>query len=140
MAKSTLTYGLPITLEEAKAVMAAAEKEAKDNDWAFAIAIVDAGGHLVLFQKMDGVQLASVEISKGKALSSINFKRPTKAIEDLVNAGGPGLRLLAIDGMLPLEGGEPIIKNGAIIGAIGVSGMQSNQDGQVARAGAAIIK
>src|SRR6478609_4528369 len=114
MGKSSLTYGLPISLEEAKAVMAAAEKEAKNNDWAFAIAIVDAGGHMVLFQRMDDVQLGSVEISKGKALTAINFKRSTKALEDVVGAGGMGLRLLALDGMYPLEGGEPIIKNGAI--------------------------
>ena len=135
-----LEYGLSITLEEAKAVMTAAEQEAKNNGWAFAIAIVDAGGNLVLFQRMNNVQIGSVEVAKGKAVTANNFKRSTKVFEDVVGGGGMGLRLLAMPGMFPLEGGEPILKDGKIIGAIGVSGMQSNQDGQVARAGVGVVK
>jgi uncharacterized protein GlcG (DUF336 family) len=115
--------------------MTAALAEASKNNWTMAIAIVDAGGNLVLFKKMDNTQLGSIEVSKSKATTANNFKRPTKVLEDAVAGGGIGLRLLSISGIATLEGGELIIENGKIIGAIGVSGAQSAQDGQVARAG-----
>ncbi len=138
-AASPLTYGEPIKLEQAEKVMAAAIAEASRNNWTMAITIVDAGGNLVLFKKMDNTQLGSIDVAKAKATTANNFKRPTKVLEDAVAGGGIGLRLLSISGVATLEGGELIIENGKIIGAIGVSGAQSTQDGQVARAGAGVI-
>ena len=104
-----------------------------------AIAIVDTGGKLVLFKKMDNTQIGSIDVSISKAVTANNFKRPSKALEDAVAGGGIGLRVLALPGVTPLEGGELILLNGKIIGAIGVSGGQSTQDGQVARAGLSVI-
>ena len=131
-----LEYGAPISLEQAKGVMAAAEAEARANDWPMVIAIVDSGGHLVMLHSFDHAQHGSVAIAQEKARCAVNFKRPTKAFEDAVAQGGLNLRILATPGMLPLEGGLPLIAGGRIVGAIGVSGMRSNQDGQVAEAGA----
>jgi glc operon protein GlcG len=138
-AASPLTYGEPIKLEQAEKVMAAALQEASKNNWTMAVAIVDAGGNLVLFKKMDNTQLGSIEVAKAKATTANNFKRPTKVLEDAVAGGGIGLRLLSLSGIATLEGGELIMENGKIIGAIGVSGAQSTQDGQVARAGASVV-
>jgi uncharacterized protein GlcG (DUF336 family) len=138
-AGAPLIYGEPIKLEQAEKVMAAATAEASKNNWTMAIAIVDAGGNLVLFKKMDNTQLGSIEVAKSKATTANNFKRPTKVLEDAIASGGIGLRLLSISGVATLEGGELIIENGKIIGAIGVSGAQSTQDGQVARAGTSAI-
>lgn len=131
-----LDYGAPISLERAKAVMAAAEAEASANGWPAVIAIVDSGGHLVMLHSFDHAQHGSVAIAQEKARCAVNFKRPTKAFEDAVAQGGLNLRILATPGMVPLEGGLPLIAGGRIVGAIGVSGMRSNQDGQVADAGA----
>jgi glc operon protein GlcG len=130
-------YGPVITLEQAKKAMAAAEAEATKNNWAVAIFIVDSGGHTVMMQRLPNTQIASLDIAYGKATSANNFRRPTKALEDAVAGGGAGLRLLALQNVTPLEGGELILQDGKIIGAIGVSGVQSGQDAQVARAGAA---
>ncbi|TGL60819.1 GlcG/HbpS family heme-binding protein [Leptospira sarikeiensis] len=135
----TLTYGQNINLEQAKKVIAAAEAEAKKNQWNMAIAVVDTGGNLVLFQKMDNTQVGSIEIAKGKASTANNFKRPSRALEEAIEKGGIGLRLLSVPGVFPLEGGELILLDGKIIGAIGVSGAQSTQDGQVAKAGVAAL-
>ena len=115
--------------------MAAAEAEAVANGWPMVIAIVDSGAHLVLLHKLDHAQLGSISIAQRKAETSAKMRRPTKMLEDAVIGGGPGLRLLALDGVIPLEGGVPILKEGKVIGAIGVSGMSSTQDGQVAAAG-----
>jgi uncharacterized protein GlcG (DUF336 family) len=131
-----LEYGAPISLERAKAVMAAAEAEARVNDWPMVIAIVDSGGHLVMLHSFDHAQHGSVVIAQEKARCAVNFKRPTKMFEDAVAEGGLNLRILAAPGMMPLEGGRPLIADGKIVGAIGVSGMRSTQDGQVAEAGA----
>jgi uncharacterized protein GlcG (DUF336 family) len=133
-------YGPPITLEMAKKAAAAAEAEAKKNGWPVVIAIVDSGSHLVLLQRLDNTQYASLEIAKGKATTAVNFRRPSKAMEDAVAGGGAGLRLLRVDGMYPMEGGIPIEIDGRIVGGIGVSGVQSGQDAQVARAGAEALK
>ena len=130
-----LPYGEPIRLEQAEKVMAATLLEASKNNWAMAIAIVDAGGHLVLLKKMDNTQIGSIDVAMGKATTANNFKRPTKVLEDAVAGGGIGLRLLSLSNVTALEGGEPIIVNGKIIGAIGVSGALSMQDDQVAKAG-----
>ena len=131
-----LEYGPPISLEQARGVMAAAEAAARANEWPMVIAIVDSGGHLVMLHSFDHAQHGSVVIAQEKARCAVNFKRPTKAIEEAVAQGGLNLRMLATPGMVPLEGGVPLIADGKIIGAIGVSGMRSNQDGQVAEAGA----
>jgi glc operon protein GlcG len=130
-------YGPVITLEQAKKAMVAAETEATKNNWAVAIYIVDSGGQLVMMQRLPNTQIASLDIAQGKATSANNFRRPTKALEDAVAGGGAGLRLLALKNVTPLEGGELITQDGKIIGAIGVSGVLSSQDAQVARAGAA---
>jgi len=133
-------YGMPITNEQAKKVMAGAEAEAKKNNWPVAIAIVDSSGQLAAFSKMDNTQHASVDIAIGKAVTANNFKRPTKALQDAIAQGGANLRLLAVKGATPLEGGVPIIVDGKIIGAIGASGVMANQDAEVAMAGAAAAK
>jgi len=135
-----LEYGAPISLEQAKGVMAAAEAEARANEWPMVIAIVDSGGHLVMLHSFDHAQHGSVVIAQEKARCAVNFKRPTKAIEEAVAQGGLNLRMLATPGMVPLEGGVPLIADGKIIGAIGVSGVTSEQDAQVAMAGAAAAK
>lgn len=137
-------YGAPLTLEMAKKAMAAAETEANKNEWPVAIAIVDSGGHLVAFHKIDNTQHASVEIALGKALTAVNLRRPTKVLEDGLAAGptgaSTGVRILSVPGVFPLEGGIPILNDGKIIGAIGVSGVLSSQDAIVARAGADTLK
>lgn len=137
-------YGAPLTLDMAKKAMAAAEAEAIKNDWWVAIAIVDSGGHLVAFHKLDNTQHASVEIATGKAMTAVNLRRPTKVLEDGLAAGpsgaSTGARILAVPGVFPLEGGVPIISEGKIVGAIGVSGVLSSQDALVAKAGADTLK
>ena len=123
-------------MDAARKAMAAAEEEATKNNWGVAIAIVDSGGHMVMRHRLDGMQIASIRIAEGKARFALEFRRPTKALEDTVAGGGAGLRLLAVEGISPLEGGVPIQAGGRIVGAIGVSGVTSAQDAQVARAGA----
>lgn len=130
-------YGMGISMEAAKKALAAAEAEAKKNNWTVAIAIVDSSGKLAAFSKMDNVQHASVDVAIAKAVTANNLKRPTKVLQDSLAQGGVNLRLLAIPGIAPLEGAVPIIAGGKIIGAIGVSGVMSNQDAEVAMAGAA---
>ena len=121
-----------ITLDDAKRAMAAAEAEARKNDWNMAIAILDAGAHLILFERMDDVQIGSVAVAIGKARTSVNFKRPTKALDDLVSGGRTAF--LAIEGVIPLQGGLPVMVDGKLIGAVGVSGGTAAQDEQVALA------
>jgi uncharacterized protein GlcG (DUF336 family) len=133
-------YGPPITLEAAKVVMAAAEAEAMKNHWNMAIAILDSTGHMVMLHKLDNTQYGSIAVAEDKARSAIDFRRPTKVFEDLVAQGGLGTRTLALRGAAPLEGGLPIIVDGKVIGAIGVSGATAVQDGMVAKAGADAAK
>jgi glc operon protein GlcG len=133
---ATLPYGPPVTLDQAKRAMAAAELEAMKNSWQVAIAILDSGGNMVMFHKIDNTQLSASEGAEGKARTSLQFKRPSKALDDAIAAGGGGMRLLALKDITPLEGGIPLVANGAIVGAIGVSGALSAQDAQVAKAGA----
>ena len=102
-----------------------------------AIAVVDTAGKLVAFERMDNTQIASNEIAIGKAASANNLKRPTKVLQDAFAAGGAGVRFLALPGALPIEGGLPIVADGKIIGAIGVSGAASSEDAQCAAAGVA---
>jgi glc operon protein GlcG len=133
-------YGASITGENAKKVAAAALAEARRNNWNMAAAVVDPAGDLVYFEKLDGTQAASVNIAVDKARSSARFKRPTKALQDVLAAGGEGLRLLGLQGAVPVDGGVPILMDGKIVGAIGLSGGTSAQDGQCAAAGAAAVK
>jgi glc operon protein GlcG len=135
-----LPYGAPIPLAEAKRVLAAAQAEARKNNWIVAISIVDTGGHLVAFERMDTTQYGSVDVAHDKARTSAAFRRPTKAFQDVVASGGEGLRLLKLEGATPIEGGLPLVMGGKIVGAIGVSGVTSAQDGQIAAAGAATLK
>lgn len=133
-------YGLGISFDAAKKALAAAEAEAKKNNWPVAIAIVDSAGKLAAFSKIDNTQHASVDIAIGKAVTANDLRRPTKALQDVIAQGGGGLRLLAVPGLMPLEGGVLIVVDGKNIGAIGVSGVTSEQDAQVAMAGAVAAK
>ena len=135
-----IPYGAPITLEQAKKVLAGAEAEAMKNKWNVVITVLDPGGHLVAMHRLDGTQLGSIEAARQKAYSAVLYRRPTKVFQDLVAQGGANLRLLALAGASPLEGGIPIIVDGKIVGAIGVSGVTSEQDAQVAKAGADTLK
>jgi uncharacterized protein GlcG (DUF336 family) len=128
-----------LTLEAAKKIAAAAEAEALKNKWNVVISIVDDGGHLIYLQRMDGTQLASIEISQMKARTALMYKRPTKALEDRLTGGA--MNVLILPGAAPMEGGVPIIVDGEVIGAVGSSGVLSPQDAQISSAGvAAIVK
>lgn len=115
-----IQYGPSVTFEMARRVAAAAEAEANANGWPMVIAVVDSGAHLVVLHKMDHAQIGSVLVAQAKAESAVRFKRPTKVFEDALAAGGLGLRLLATSGACPLEGGVPLMREGQLIGAIGV--------------------
>ena len=132
-------YGPPITNEQAKKVMAGAEAEAKKNNWPVVIVILDSGGQPVMLQRLDNAQWGSVDIAKEKARSAVALRRPTKALQDLIAQGGANLRLLNI-GYSVLEGGIPIVIDGKIIGSVGVSGVTSQQDAQIAQAGIDSLK
>src|SRR5262245_54235023 len=129
-------YGPSITIEQAKRAAAPAIAEARRNSWLMAVAIVDPGGDLVYFERMDGTQVGSVAVAQAKARSAARFKRPTKAFQDTLAAGGEGLRVLALEGAVPVEGGVPLFIDGRVVGAIGLSGGTSPQDGQCAKVGA----
>ena len=133
-------YGAPITLDQAKTVMAAAEAKAKENNWNVVISIVDSGGHVVMLKRLDGTQLASIRIADGKAPTAVELRRPTRALEDVIAKGGGGLRYFTVPGVNLMEGGVPIVIGGKIVGGIGVSGVDSKDDAQVARAGAAAVQ
>jgi len=134
-------YGAPMSLDQAKKAMTAAETEAKKNNWNVVIAIVDAGGHLMMLQRLDNTQFGSVDVAREKAHAAVAFRRPTKAFQDLIAQGGEHLRLLNLTGDAGvLSGGVPIVTDGKIIGGIGVSGVTSQQDAQIAQAGADSLK
>lgn len=133
-------YGLPISLENAKKAAAPALAEAEKNHWNMAVAIVDPSGNLVYYEKMDNTQLGSASVAIDKARTAVLFKRPTKALQDTLAQGGESLRILGLRNATPIEGGLPLIMDGRIVGAIGVSGATSAQDGQCAKAGADTIK
>jgi len=137
-------YGAPISNENAKKAAAAALAEATKNHWVMAVAVVDPSGTLVYYEKTDNTQIGSAEVSIAKARSAALYKRPTKAFQDALAQGGAGLRILGLQGAVPVEGGVPIVVDGKdgkmVIGAIGVSGDTSDHDGQCATAGAAAIK
>ena len=133
-AQDAPAYGTPINLETARKVAAAAESEARKNNWRMSIAIVDNHGTLVYYQMIDDTQYGSAFISVEKAKTAALFRRASKAFED--NIAGGRNAVLGLPGVTPVEGGVPIIVGGKQIGAIGVSGASSAQDGQVAKAGA----
>jgi uncharacterized protein GlcG (DUF336 family) len=133
-------YGPSINPEQAKKAIAAAQTEATKNSWPVAVAIVDPHGFLVAYEKMDNTQTGSVQVAIDKAVSAAMYRRPTKAFQDVVAGGGAGLRVLNLRGVSTVEGGLPIVVDGKIIGAVGVSGVNADQDGMVAKAGAEIFK
>jgi uncharacterized protein GlcG (DUF336 family) len=140
-ANSNLTpYGPPVNLETAKKAAAAALAETRKNNWNMAVAVVDPGGNLVYYEKMDNTQLGSAKVSVNKARSAALFKRPTKAFQDALAGGGAGLRILGLEGAVPVEGGIPLIEDGKIIGGIGLSGDTSEHDAQCAKAGADAVQ
>lgn len=129
-------YGAPISTDAAKKAAAAAAAEAKKNNWAMAIAVVDPGGYLIYFERMQDAQTGSVQVAIEKAKTAALFRRPTKSFQDTLAGGGDGLRILGLTGAIPVDGGIPIIVDGKLIGAIGASGGSSDQDGKTAQAGA----
>jgi glc operon protein GlcG len=133
-------YGLSITVDDAKKAAALSLAEAKKNNWTVAVAVVDPSGNLVYYEKMDNTQLGSANISVDKARSAALFKRPTKAFQDALAAGGENLRVLRLQGTIPVEGGFPLLLDGKIVGGIGVSGATSAQDAQCSKAGADAFK
>lgn len=133
-------YGLPVGLEAAKKAAAAALAVAVKNHWNMAVAVVDPAGTLVYYEKMDNTQNGSARVAINKARSAALFKRPTRVLQDALAAGGAGLRVLGLEGAVPVEGGLPLMSDGRIIGAIGISGDTSEHDGQCAQAGAETLK
>ena len=129
-------YGAPMTIEQAKKVMVAAEAEPRKNNWSVVISIVDTGGHLVALQRLDA-QIASIDISIGKATTAAAFRRPSKALEDGLAACSARLRILTVRAATALQGGVPIVVDGIIIGGTGVPGVLASQDELVAMAGTA---
>jgi uncharacterized protein GlcG (DUF336 family) len=136
-ARAQLRAERVLSLEGARKALAAGEAEARKNGWAVSIAVVDAAGELLAFVRLDGAHPASVNVSRAKARTAARFRRPTRAMDSLVTAGRGAL--LVADDALPLEGAVPIVVGGAVVGAVGVSGVTSAQDAQVAAAGAAVV-
>jgi glc operon protein GlcG len=132
-------YGIPIALERSQAAISSAIAEAKKHNWKLNVAVVDSGGNLVAFQRMDGAQLASIQIAEHKARAAVSFRRETKAFENAIQQND--LRYVAtLDGVIASRGGIPLVEDGKIIGAIGCSGGTGSQDEVVCKAGAATIK
>jgi len=133
-----IPYGAPISLDRAEAAIAAAVAEAKRRDWKMNVAVVDSGGNLVAFQRMDGAQTASIQISQHKAHASATFRRETKVFENGIQSGLN--YIMTLDGVIGSRGGIPLVEGGKVIGAIGCSGGTGSQDEVSCKAGAATIK
>ncbi|HEX9240803.1 MAG TPA: heme-binding protein [Anaeromyxobacter sp.] len=131
--------GPAIGVEAARKAATAALAEARRNGWLMAVAVADPAGTLVYFERMDDVQLGSIAVAIGKARSAALFKRPTKAFQDAVAGGGAGLRVLALEGAVPVEGGLPIVVGGELVGGIGLSGDLAENDAKCAAAGVAAL-
>ncbi|HEY2028621.1 MAG TPA: heme-binding protein [Myxococcales bacterium] len=131
--------GMPITLDHAKRVAAAAAAEARKNGWFMAVAVVDPGGTLIYYEKADNTQMGSAVVAVDKAKSAALYKRPTKAFQDALAKGGEGLRVLGLAGAIPVDGGQPLILDGKLIGGLGVSGDTSEHDNQCAMQGVAAL-
>jgi glc operon protein GlcG len=134
-----IPYGAPIALDRAQALIAATIAEAKKHDWKFNVAVVDSGGNLVAFQRMDGAQLASIQISEHKARAAATYRRETKVFENGIQLNNL-LYSMTLDGVIASRGGIPLVENGKLIGAIGCSGGSGSQDEVVCKAGAASLK
>jgi glc operon protein GlcG len=134
---NNIPYGAPIGVDEAKQLIVAAEAEAKKHNWAVNIAVVDSGRNLVAFERMDGAQLVSIEVSQHKARAAVGFRRETKVLETAVQNGAN--YMLTLDGVIASRGGIPLIKDGKLIGAIGCSGATGSQDEVSCKAGAALV-
>jgi uncharacterized protein GlcG (DUF336 family) len=134
------SYGTSINLEQAKKAIAAAQAEARKNNWPVAVAVVDTHGSLIAFEKMDDTQTASVQVAIDKASSAAIYRRPTKVFEDLVAGGGAGTRVMNLRGASTVDGGLPIVVGGKVVGGIGTSGVAGNQDAVVSKAGADALK
>ncbi|WP_310395616.1 heme-binding protein [Hymenobacter sp.] len=135
--KAQLTTRKTLNLVVARTITEAAEAEARRNGWAVSIAVVDEAGRLLHFARMDGTPNASVEVAQGKAVHAVNYRRDTRFHQELLEKGNNAV--LGLPHSLPIEGGVLLLADGEVVGAIGVSGAQSPQDGQVARAGAAVL-
>lgn len=138
MAGPSIAHKPVLTLAQARAIIAAAEAEATRNEWRVVISVVDDGGHAIALARLDGAQFGSVDIALAKARAAVAFKRPTRAWDEVLTGGR--LAVLSMPGVLPAEGGVPLEIGGQIIGAIGVSGVTSPQDGQIAAAGVRVLK
>jgi glc operon protein GlcG len=134
-----IPYGPPITLERARELIAAAIAEAKRRDWKLNVAVVDSGGNLVVFERMDGAQLASIQIAEHKARAAATFRRETKAFENAIQVNGSNY-VMTLDGVVASRGGIPLVEGGKLIGAIGCSGGSGSQDEVICMAGAALLK
>ena len=134
-AQTVPQYGTSVSHEQARKAIAAAVADARKQNLPMAIAVVDTAGQLVAFERMDNTQTGSIGVSQDKAVSAALYRRPTKAFQDALAAGGAGLRILTLRGASAIEGGIPLTVDGKIIGAIGVSGGSAEQDGVVAKAG-----
>jgi len=134
-----IPYGTPISLERAEAAIAATVAEAKKHDWKLNVAVVDSGGNLVAFQRMDGAQLASIQISEHKARTAVTFRRETKAFESAIQQSNYHY-VMTLDGVIASRGGIPLVQGGRLIGAIGCSGGTGSQDEVACKVGAATIK
>jgi len=133
-------YGMNVSVDVAKKASAAAVAEARKNNWFMAVAVTDTAGNLVYFERMDNTQTGSINIAVGKSRSAAQFRRPTKVFQDLIAKGSEFTYLLGLEGAVVVQGGIPIVQDGRIVGAIGVSGGTGPQDVQVAEAGLAAIK
>jgi glc operon protein GlcG len=133
MSQGPTPYGAPITLDAAKKIMA--EAEANANGWPVVIFILDSGGNMVMTQRLDNTQYGSIVVAEGKARTAVNFRRPSKALQDVIAGGGPAHGFLTFNNITAVQGGLPIIVDGKIVGSIGVSGVTSAQDEQIAGAG-----
>ncbi len=136
----TIEYGPPLSLADARRIVNAAEFEAEKQGWAMVIAVFDSTGHLVVLNKMDHAQYGSIELAQAKARTATHFKRATKLFEDAIAQGGLSLRLLSAPDFCLFEGGLPLWRDDKLVGAIGVSGASSNEDGIIAAAGARALQ
>jgi len=134
-----IPYGAPISLERASAAIAATVAEARKHDWKLNVAVVDSGGNLVAFQRMDGAQLASIQVSQHKARAAVTFRRETKVFEDAIQLK-QNYYVMTLDGVVAARGGIPLVEGGKLIGAIGCSGGTASQDEVACKLGAATVK
>jgi glc operon protein GlcG len=140
MGQMHIPYGISVGIDDAKKMAAAAVAVAQKEKWTVAIAVTDVAGDLVYFEKMDGTEVAAVDMAMGKARSAVRFRRPTKDFQDTLATGGANLRVLGMIGAVPVGGGIPLVKDGKMIGALGISGGSTQDDERVATAAVAALK